>query len=31
MDIVISVGHLEKSMITLLFASVDFVFCDWLA
>jgi len=24
-------GHLEKSMVTLLFARVDFGFCDWLA
>jgi hypothetical protein len=26
-----TVGHLEKSMVTLLFARVDFGFCDWLA
>jgi hypothetical protein len=24
-------GHLEKSMVTLLFAKVDFGFYDWLA
>ncbi|RYE00774.1 MAG: hypothetical protein EOP50_03155 [Sphingobacteriales bacterium] len=26
-----SLGHIEKSMVTFLFARVDFGFCDWLA